>query len=95
MRDQRRGEDLKNLKWQELQSANLASEERSEAKRFIRRMQQEDREREMEEALTKVCSYSTAGKQHCFVILLFHVGHCKVYFTQFVIDSILYDAVLG
>ena len=61
MRDQRRGEDLKNLKWQELQSANLASEERSEAKRFIRRMQQEDREREMEEALTKVCN--------CFPIL--------------------------
>ena len=71
MRDQRRGEDLKNLKWQELQSANLASEERSEAKRFIRRMQQEDREREMEEALTKVCSCGTAEKQHCFVILLF------------------------
>ena len=69
MRDQRRGEDLKNLKWQELQSANLASEERSEAKRFIRRMQQEDREREMEEALTKVCSCSTAWKT-LFVILL-------------------------
>ena len=83
MRDQRRGEDLKNLKWQELQSANLASEERSEAKRFIRRMQQEDREREMEEALTKVCSYSTAGKQHCFVILLFHIWYMyrHVYFT--------------
>ena len=58
LRDQRRGEDLKSLKWQELQTANLASEERSEAKRFIRRMQQEDREREMEEAIMKVSQHS-------------------------------------
>lgn len=48
-----REDALKNLAWEKLQTANLSSEERSEDKRFIRRFQMEQKEREMEEAIMK------------------------------------------
>lgn len=52
--EEQREDSLKQLAWDQMQAANLSSEERAENKRYIRRYQMEKKEREMEEAITKV-----------------------------------------
>ena len=49
-----REENMKRLSQEKLLEANMDSEERVENKRFLRRLQQEARERNMEEALIYV-----------------------------------------
>ena len=44
----------KQLVWDKIQAANAKSEERVENKRFLRQLQMEKKEREMEEAILKV-----------------------------------------
>lgn len=44
----------KQLVWDRIQVANARSEERVETKRFLRQLQQEEKERAMEEAILKV-----------------------------------------
>ena len=51
-----RQESLKRLRWDQLQNANLDLEEKAEDRRFTRRMQIEQKERDMEEAILKVGS---------------------------------------
>merc|ERR1711976_265669 len=51
--EEQREDSLKQLAWEQMQAANLASEDRAEDKRLIRRFQMEQKEREMEEAIMK------------------------------------------
>ena len=51
--EETREDSLKTLAWEQMQMANLASEERAETKRFIRRYQIEQKERDMEESIQK------------------------------------------
>ena len=44
----------KQLVWDKIQAANAKSEERVENKRFLRQLQMEKKEKEMEEAILKV-----------------------------------------
>lgn len=55
--DELREDTLKRLSQEKLLEANMASEDRVEDKRFIRRLQTEQKEREMEEAILKVCKF--------------------------------------
>ncbi len=52
--EEQREDSVKRLAWEQMQMANLRSEDRAEDKRFLRRRMQEQKEREMEEALIKV-----------------------------------------
>lgn len=49
-----REDQLKRITQEKVLEANLTSEERIENKRFLRRIQQEAKEREMDEAIQKV-----------------------------------------
>ena len=50
-REEQREDTLKSLARERMEQANMGSEDRVETKRFLRRMQQENKEREMEEAI--------------------------------------------
>ena len=54
IREEKREDALKSLCWDQMQMANLQSEERADDRRIIRRMQIEKKEQEMEEAIVKV-----------------------------------------
>lgn len=49
-----REDQLKRIAQEKVLEANLSSEERIENKRFLRRLQQEAKEREMDESIQKV-----------------------------------------
>ena len=53
-REEHREDTLKSLARDQMESANILSEERVEDKRFIRALQQEQKEAEMQEAIIKV-----------------------------------------
>ena len=53
-REEQREDTLKSLARERMEQANMGSEDRVETKRFLRRMQQENKEREMEEAILNV-----------------------------------------
>lgn len=57
-KDDVREDHLKKLSQEKIFEANMASEERVENKRYLRRLQQEQREREIEESLQKVIQRS-------------------------------------
>jgi len=52
--EEQREDVLKRLAWEQLQTANMKSEERAEDKRFLRHMVQEQKERETLEAIERV-----------------------------------------
>ena len=52
--EQQREDALKELSSQQLQVANMASEERAETKRYLRQRQQAQKEYEMDQAITRV-----------------------------------------
>lgn len=53
-----REDQIRRISQEKLLEANMASEERVENKRFLRRLQQESQEREMDEAIIKVSCWS-------------------------------------
>ena len=52
--DEQRQDSLKQQKWEQMQQANMLAEDRAEDRRYLRRMQMEQKERDMEEAILKV-----------------------------------------
>ena len=60
-REEHREDTLKRLAHDQMMAANLASEDRVEDIRFLRRLQAEKKEREMEEAIIKVCQIKLVG----------------------------------
>ena len=54
-REDVRDDHLKRLANEKLLEANMDSDERVENKRYIRKLQKEQQERDMEEAMQKVC----------------------------------------
>ena len=69
-REERRVDDLKGLAWDQMQNANLACETRAEDRRFIRRAQQEQKERDMEEAIMKVISLNGV-EDECYSVCVY------------------------
>lgn len=53
-KDNLREDQIKSLAQEKILEANLASEERIENRRFLRRLQQEEQERQTDEAIIKV-----------------------------------------
>lgn len=60
-KDDLRDDHLKRLSEEKIFGANMASEERVENKRHIRRIQQEQMEREIEDSLLKVTFLEDVG----------------------------------
>jgi hypothetical protein len=52
--EEHREDSIKNLAWEQLQMANMQSEDRAENKRILRQMMQEQKEREMLETIERV-----------------------------------------
>ena len=52
--EEQREDAIKNLKWEQMLNANMEAEDKAEDRRFLRRMQMEQKERDMEEAIIKV-----------------------------------------
>ena len=70
-----REDQLKRITQEKVLEANLSSEERIENKRFLRRIQQEAKEREMDEAIQKVRLLRSA---------LVESNNCKYFSDQFI-----------
>lgn len=72
-KENQREDQVKRITQEKILEANLASEEKIENRRFLRKLQQEEQERQTNEAIIKVCKLMCILSMYLLLLMVFIV----------------------